>query len=269
MFTFFFPDKKKMVLFKTLKSSILKAHLKKSIRLKRTLVSYASMTDNNSMIMRPFTVAVEGNIGSGKTTFLNYFKDQNVFILSEPVQKWRDCEGVNLLDLMYQDPERWAFSFQSFVQLTMLQQHLKETDRPVKLMERSIYSARYCFVENLLREKILPLPSGLVIHEWFKWIVSNRDLNLDLIVYLRTDPEIAYKRMIDRKRHEESKVPLEYLQKLHKLHEEWLVEKKLFSCPCPVLVLDANMKISELEKSYLKYQSLILNKMPAEKLAYS
>jgi septin family protein len=46
---------------------------------------------------RPFTIFVEGNIGSGKTTFMNYFANADVHILSEPVEMWRNVEGHNLL----------------------------------------------------------------------------------------------------------------------------------------------------------------------------
>lgn len=47
---------------------------------------------------RPFTVCVEGNIGCGKTTFLNHFKSyDNTVVLQEPVELWRDVSGVNLL----------------------------------------------------------------------------------------------------------------------------------------------------------------------------
>jgi len=47
---------------------------------------------------RPFTVIVEGNIGSGKTTFLNHFaKFKDVEVLQEPVNKWRNVQGHNLL----------------------------------------------------------------------------------------------------------------------------------------------------------------------------
>lgn len=47
---------------------------------------------------RPFTVVVEGNIGSGKTTFITHFnKFGNVALFSEPIDMWRDCEGHNLL----------------------------------------------------------------------------------------------------------------------------------------------------------------------------
>ena len=47
---------------------------------------------------RTFTVCVEGNIGSGKTTFLNNFKVyENTTVIQEPVQLWRNVAGTNLL----------------------------------------------------------------------------------------------------------------------------------------------------------------------------
>ncbi len=43
-------------------------------------------------------VAVEGNIGSGKSTFLQYFRDsQNVEVASEPVDLWKNVRGHNTL----------------------------------------------------------------------------------------------------------------------------------------------------------------------------
>ena len=38
---------------------------------------------------RPFVVSIEGNIGSGKSTMINYFKDfKDIQIHPEPVGKW-------------------------------------------------------------------------------------------------------------------------------------------------------------------------------------
>ena len=100
-----------------------------------------------------FTVTVEGNIGSGKSTFLQYFKNfPEVDLIPEPVNKWKDVNGYNTLEMMYKDANRWSLAFQSYVQLTMVDGHRKDRHKPLKLMERSIYSARYCFVENLKRQ---------------------------------------------------------------------------------------------------------------------
>lgn len=43
---------------------------------------------------------------------------------------------------MYKEPAKWAMPFQTYVTLTMLQTHTTPTDKRVKLMERSLFSAR-------------------------------------------------------------------------------------------------------------------------------
>ena len=60
---------------------------------------------------RPFTVVVEGNIGCGKTTFLDHFSkfSDRVEVLTEPVDRWRDVNGHNLLQLMYENPSRSGY----------------------------------------------------------------------------------------------------------------------------------------------------------------
>ena len=59
-------------------------------------------------------------------------------ILSEPVDLWRNCQGHNLLQLMYEDPARYSLAFQTYVQLTMVKLHNQHTDKPIRLMERSM-----------------------------------------------------------------------------------------------------------------------------------
>ena len=108
------------------------------------------------MDKRPFTVLVEGNIGSGKTTFLQQFQDlKDVALVEEPVSKWQNCGGNNLMALMYSDPARWSMTFQSYVQLTMLENHLllPSSTSSIKLMERSIFSARYIKPRSSLDSK--------------------------------------------------------------------------------------------------------------------
>ena len=88
---------------------------------------------------RPYTIIVEGNIGSGKTTFLEPFsRHEEVEVLAEPVDMWRNCQGHNLLQLMYDNPGRYSLAFQTYVQLTMVKLHNKPTDKPIRLMERSL-----------------------------------------------------------------------------------------------------------------------------------
>eukprot|EP00088_Acartia_fossae_P068143 TRINITY_DN8583_c0_g1_i1.p1 TRINITY_DN8583_c0_g1~~TRINITY_DN8583_c0_g1_i1.p1 ORF type:complete len:238 (+),score=40.26 TRINITY_DN8583_c0_g1_i1:41-754(+) len=191
-------------------------------------------------LSRPITVLVEGNIGAGKSLFLNKFLGIPGFqVMQEPVDKWRNLNGHNLLQLMYEDPARWSMAFQTYVQLTMLKQHLA-CDAPVKIMERSIHSARYCFINNLKNSGKMQSSELEVLDSWFQFLSTQFDLGVDFIVYLKTHPEIAYERLKLRNRGEENLISLNYLKDLHEMHEKWLTEESGHPLPAPVLTVDAN-----------------------------
>jgi len=183
------------------------------------------------------------------------------------VDKWRDVKGHNLLQLMYEDPERWSLTFQTYVQLTMLEQHVRKEGHQVKMMERSIYSAKYCFVENLRKEGKMPASEYEVLTEWFNFLTTSKDIDLsvDLIIYLRTDPKKALERVNSRARAEEDGVPLSYLTDLHNLHEDWLVDQKL-PLPAPVIIIDANKDFEEMQLEYVKNEEKIFEEMKKELL---
>lgn len=81
------------------------------------------------------TLAVEGNIGAGKSTFLDIMSDRSlelqdiIEVVPEPVDEWQAVTGVagagaepvNLLDRFYKDPKRYAYTFQHYVLLTRMQ----------------------------------------------------------------------------------------------------------------------------------------------------
>ncbi|XP_022624775.1 thymidine kinase 2, mitochondrial isoform X1 [Seriola dumerili] len=206
-------------------------------------------------------ICVEGNIASGKTTCLEYFsKTSNIEVLTEPVSKWRNIRGHNPLGLMYQDPERWGITLQTYVQLTMLDRHLSSVvnSAPVRMMERSIFSAKYIFVENLFRSGKMPEVDYAVLSEWFDWITANISIPVDLIVYLQTSPQTCHERLKQRCREEEKVIPLEYLESLHQLHEDWLIKQTLASLPAPVLVIPADHDLQKMLHQYEKNREKIL-----------
>jgi len=207
----------------------------------------------------PFTISVEGNVGAGKSTLLNFFNQFPEFAVhKEPLDQWQDLNGTDFLGLMISDPARWGLAFESLVTLTMAEIHMADHEgaqgllfRPVKVMERSLMSARQVFVENL-RDQI-SLGEVEILDAWYNLLVSRPefDTKVDLIIYLRTTPQVAYERMASRARSEEATLPLQHFQRLHKLHEDWLMgDKKTVSTP--VIVINANEDISHLAKTYRK-----------------
>ncbi|XP_026569961.1 thymidine kinase 2, mitochondrial [Pseudonaja textilis] len=208
---------------------------------------------------RKTVICIEGNIASGKTTCLDYFaKNTGIEVLTEPVSKWRNVRGHNPLALMYQDANRWGLTLQTYVQLTMLDQHTKPMISPIRMMERSIYSAKYIFVENFYRSGKMPEVDYVILTEWFDWILKNMNVSVDLIVYLQTSPGMCYQRLKRRCREEEKVIPMEYLKAIHQLYEDWLINQTLFKVPSPVLVLQADDDLQEMMEKYEENQDQIL-----------
>ncbi|XP_029377233.1 thymidine kinase 2, mitochondrial isoform X2 [Echeneis naucrates] len=204
-------------------------------------------------------ICVEGNIGSGKTTCLQYFsKTSNIEILKEPVSKWQNIRGHNPLALMYQDSERWGLTLQTYVQLTMLDRHLSSANAPVRIMERSIFSAKYIFVENLFRSGKMPEVDYAVLSEWFDWITARIPIHIDLIVYLQTSPQTCHERLKQRCREEEKVIPLEYLESIHQLYEDWLIRQTSAPLPAPVMVISADHDLQKILCQYEKNHDKIL-----------
>ena len=181
---------------------------------------------------RPFTITVEGNIGAGKSTLLNFFmKYPDMAVHKEPLDIWQNLNGTNFLDLVYKDQARWGMTFESLVTLTMMEIHLADRQQegvkfnPVKVMERSIHSARTCFMEQL--KPVMTEGEMAVLDGWYNMLTDRPefDMGVDLIVYLRTSPEVAMSRVKSRSRQEEEAIPLDYYQRMHQLHEDWLIHK--------------------------------------------
>lgn len=216
------------------------------------------------IVKKPFRVAVEGNVGSGKSTLIKYFeKFKEVETNPEPIETWRDLNGHNLLQLTYSDPHRWNFAFQHNVQLSRLNLQSKTTNKDIQMFERSLQNNRYCFVEMAHDKGLLSSPEYGVMCQWYEYIEKNVDIGLDLIVYLRSLPEIVHTRMQRRNRPEERTIKLDYLIDLHEYYEKWLMEK-YFNLPCSLLVIDVNKDLSDnqLIDIYKTYENRILGKIP-------
>lgn len=191
---------------------------------------------------------VEGNIGAGKSTFLRILSSAlNVNIIYEPHERWQ-CIGnsENLLAKFYADPIRWAYTFQSYAFITRIMEveyALAKSTMTHHILERSVYSDRYCFAKNAFELGYMTSLEWKLYQEWFSWLVDSYMVKPDGFIYLRTDPQVCYQRMKKRNRSEELLVALDYLQLVHEKHEQWLLDKKELSptvVDIPVLVLDCN-----------------------------
>lgn len=180
-----------------------------------------------------FTFCVEGNISVGKTTFLQRIANETlelrdlVEIVPEPINKWQDVgpDHFNILDAFYAEPERYAYTFQNYVFVTRVMQERESAGgiKPLRLMERSVFSDRMVFVRAVHEAKWMNEMEISIYDSWFDPVVSCLPgLIPDGFIYLRASPDTCHKRMMMRKRAEEGSVTLDYLQGLHEKHESWL-----------------------------------------------
>ncbi|CAO2578787.1 Deoxycytidine kinase [Lemmus lemmus] len=134
--------------------------------------------------------------------------------------------------MMYEKPEWWSFTFQSYAclsriraQLASLNGKLKDAEKPVLFFEQSVYSDRYIFASNLHESDCMNETEWTIYQDWHDWMNSQfgQSLELDGIINLRATPEKCLNRIYLRGRNEEQGIPLEYLEKLHYKHESWLL----------------------------------------------
>jgi len=193
----------------------------------------------------PYHVYIEGNIAAGKSTLLNILKKELGALaecVPEPLGSWTDFHGHNLLASMHTDTPN-AFQLQTFIQLTMAQIQIRPTIFPIKITERSLLSERLIFIENLKSSKLISELEYLILIEWFDFLHSQAPA-VSEIIYLRTDPEFAFRRLQSRARPEEKLTTFTYVKNLHELHESWLIPLSFKTLsPITVTVIDANQDL--------------------------
>jgi deoxyadenosine/deoxycytidine kinase len=177
-------------------------------------------------------VAIEGNIGAGKTTLahqlVNYcdqYDSVKFKLFEEPVSEWKSFgqQQTNLLKLLYENPTKYSFDFQVSVLLTKCEQlhnYTKSTKTNI-LVERTIESQTMVFVPHLKLNNYLTDCQYEILIRLMNFQIKMNNLKPDLYIYLRTTPSIAKKRIQERGRIEEKDINIEYLQQLHDKYEEW------------------------------------------------
>lgn len=212
---------------------------------------------------KPKYFIVEGNIGAGKSTFLKLLKDHfNINIIYEPLDEWQMVgDGENILEKFYQDTPRWAYTFQTYAFLTRIAKQEKLLNPAmINIVERSVYSDRYCFAKNCFELGLMSKLEWELYKKWFEWLVDEYDVLPDGFIYLRTTPEVAFERLKKRDRQEEEVVQFSYLTSIHKKHEEWLIQKKNIRpalIPIPVLIVDCNRDFENTPENFERIKGLI------------
>lgn len=162
-------------------------------------------------------IAVAGNIGSGKTTLVNMlskhygWKPQFEAVVSNPY-----------LDDYYKDIKRWSFNMEVFFLKERFRNLLEiSQSSDTIIQDRSIYEGVYVFMANNFKMGNLDERDYITYMELFEQMTDVVKYP-DLMIYLRSSVPHLVKNIQKRGRDYEQHIPLEYLENLNELYEEFI-----------------------------------------------
>lgn len=183
---------------------------------------------------RPLIISIEGNIGSGKSTLMQYLKENYLFVagqyrvgyIDEPIDTWNSITdkdtGENVIEKYYKDQHKYAFSFQMMAYISRLSNFKKaiaSNKYDILFTERSIYTDRNVFAQMLYDTGKIEDINFKIYLKWFdEFLDEIRDIK---VVYIKTSPYVAYNRVVKRDRPGEE-IPLEYLAQCSEYHDKWI-----------------------------------------------
>lgn len=181
----------------------------------------------------PEIYSLDGNIGSGKSTFLAYLKEhfgkiifgRSIVYLKEPVDVWESIKDSNddtILKKFYEDQKRYSFSFQMMAyisRLSLLQKAVRENPDSIIITERCVHTDKNVFAKMLYDSGMIEEIEYKIYLQWFDNFIE--ELPLSGIIYMDTPPEVCHERIKKRDRDGET-IPIDYLVSCDKYHKEWM-----------------------------------------------
>jgi len=145
-----------------------------------------------------------------------------VTIVDEPVSKW---ESDKLLKKFYDDPDRYAYHFQTKAFLDRVREcqsqyrkHKDNTD--VFILERSIFSDTI-FMNTLYEMGMVDDMEMEHYKEWWDLWEEIMPFQPNMFIYLKPDLDVCMKRVIERSRNGEEGIKKEYQELLEKKHDKF------------------------------------------------
>lgn len=202
----------------------------------------------------PYIFSIEGNIGSGKSTLVSSIKTsyagkringRPVICVQEPVSVWNDIKdksGTTILEKFYVDQEKYAFPFQMMAyisRLAILKETIEKNPDAIIITERCTDTDKHVFAQMMFDSGKMEDINFAIYLKWYDCFL--KEVPVAGHVYVKTDPTTCDVRIKMRSRTGEDGIPLEYLDKCHDYHENWLISKE------NKLILDGNHDITSEE----------------------
>jgi deoxyadenosine/deoxycytidine kinase len=192
-------------------------------------------------------IAIEGNIGSGKTSLASRIADDfNAKLILE------QFEDNDFLPKFYQEPDKYAFPLEmSF--LAARYQQLKDKLGPQDLF-KSFTISDYYIIKSLIFAKKTLAEAELKLYTRFFNIIYPQLPKPDLIVYLYLPVPLLQKNIKQRGRSYEQNIEDEYLDKIHESYFEFIRQQNSM---CILVIDTSNIDFVNNEQDYKSLVDII------------
>lgn len=176
--------------------------------------------------MYPNYIAIEGNIGAGKTTLANLLADK----LQARLLLEQFADNPFLSDF-YKEPHRFAFT----VEMAFMAERYHQLDE--NLVQADLFNTPYVSDYHPLKSKIfasinLPEKEFKLYAKFFDLMFKNFR-KPDVMIFLKSPLELLRYNIQQRNRHFEQDIPDDYLQRLDGAYATFLKQVNI-----PVIVID-------------------------------
>ena len=178
-------------------------------------------------------ITVDGNIGCGKTGVLNHLhKVLKLPVDLEPVDNWQPY-----LNNMYIEKNN-TFNFQ--VRIWLDRCWIQSINTNNILVERSPFFIKNTFIEIAKENKLITEAEYNILLDLHKKTDSMWKDNI--YIYLRSNPESCLARIKKRNRTSEENIDIEYIKRLHELHESNILKLSKIISPENLFIIDVENK---------------------------
>lgn len=176
------------------------------------------------------TIAVAGNIGSGKSSLVDFLSQ------AYDIQPFYEPNDENpYLPDFYIDMRRWAFHSQLYFLSNKFRLHMSlEHYDGVVVLDRTIFEDAEIFATALRQMRKFTGRDWETYWNFYR-IILDAIQAPDLMIYLRCPMRTIRRRIRLRGRAMEQDIPLSYLKRLERLYEAWIKHYAMGE----VLILDS------------------------------
>mgnify|MGYP001295421120 CR=1 FL=1 len=153
--------------------------------------------------------SIEGNMGSGKSTFVEDLKNKlpktmkgrELIFLQEPVDIWCEIKkgGKDIIQLFYENKNKYAFSFQMLAYITrlnLINEIIEKNPNAIIISERSVYTDCNVFAQMLYNQRLIDEAEFQIYKLWFNSFEKN--LNKHRFIFLNTNCQECLNRIKKR-----------------------------------------------------------------------